>query len=351
MKKFKMVLIILLIAINSIIIKYIIEKLVNTSSYAEKQIAFFTKGSYYMDDIKKSMDLYKDFDIERCLLCISVDNNFDQNSPDINGITDEEIEDLIRYAEYEMGWKVTLKMHNAGEYDGDGNQKSPRNSKIWFENYNILVQRISNIAKVFKHEYFIISNEMNNVSNIYENKIYWEKIINEVKEKNLKVGSSVNMPEIFDNDGYQLWDELDFYGINLYPRLTDKDKEWGKNNLEDLKNGFYNDLEGRNFEYILNTLKESGKEVWITEFGCVPNENGLSAPAYWGGDLNIDEEVQTVYLEVMFSILRQLKSVDVMTLWVGNYDDLFSLLGKDAESVLWKYWGKPRAIIRNILLK
>lgn len=239
-----------------------------------------------------------------------------------------------------MGWKVTLKMHNMGEYDGQGNQGKPSNAKTWFKNYNVLVQRISNIAKEFNHTRFIISNEMSNVSNLKSNKTYWKNIINQVKKKGLKVGSSVNMPEISEYDGYQLWEYLDFYGINLYPRLTNRGKEWAKSHPIELANGFYNDTKGRNFATIIENLRKKGKNVWVTEFGCMPSKDGLSNPAYWGSDSVEDQEVQKIYLDAIFPVISRLESVDVMTFWVGNLEDPFGVIGKQAESILKKCWGK-----------
>ena len=72
----------------------------------------------------------------------------------------------------------------------------------------------------------------------------------------------------------------------------------------------------------------------------MPSKDGLSNPAYWGIDSVEDQEIQKIYLDAIFPVISSLESVDVITFWVGNLEDPFGVIGKQAESILKKYWGK-----------
>ncbi len=317
------------------------------SSYSykgERSVGFFTKGPYHIGSLKESMDAYTPYNIDRCLLCITVDNNFDTNTPTINDITNDDIKTLVDYAKLK-GWKVTIKLHNFGEYDGNGNLLTPSDAIGWLNGYYDLVDRISNIAVEQGLTEFIISNEMSNVTNIAANKTSLQRITNNVKNKGLKVSCSVNIPEIYENDGFQLFDDLDFYCLNAYPRLTREDKDWAYSNRSKVKNGFYADLDGINYEYLLNEFESNNstvnKPIWITEFGCMPSTIGLSQPAFWGNSCVYDEEVQSFYMDIIFDLFEKVfitNNLKNITLWCGNTEDYFSLIGKQAQKVLDEYW-------------
>lgn len=60
----------------------------NAELFNDRQISFFTKGSYHIGQLKESMYAYKNFNIGRCLLCITTNNHFKTNNPNINGLKD-----------------------------------------------------------------------------------------------------------------------------------------------------------------------------------------------------------------------------------------------------------------------
>lgn len=319
-------------------IKELQEKTPDNSFKPKKAVGVFTKDSSWIPKLKDSIKKSYDIGCEVLLLSVTIVNNFDTNNPSI-GISLAEIRDLVRYSEG-LGFKVTLKCHNLGEYDGQGNQKQPENPAIWFKNYNTLVVSIADIAQEFKHTHFLISNEMHNVSNITAWKSYWVIIINNVKMRGLKVGSSVNNPEMWENDGYQLFKELDFYGFNLYPTLSFKPYKEAEKNMKDLYKAFFLDPRGVDYIPTLQGFSQDGKEMWITECGCMPTDKGLELPAYWGdGSLPYNEEVQKIYYEAMIPMFYNCSCVDVMAIWCGNEEDPFGFIGKQAETVVRKYWG------------
>lgn len=316
------------------------ESIIESSKVEPKrQIAFYTRTISDIPKLKESMYAYKDFNIDGCLLCLTVFNNFKTNEPMINELRDEHIRELITYAQEVMGWDVTIRMHNHGNYKGEEGLKEPANVMLWFENYNELVQRIGLIAQEYGQEYFIISNEMVHLTTQTHQKKYWSEMISGLKEKGLKVGCSISIDELTVNDGLQLWDELDFYGLNLYPSLTSKDKQWAKNNYKELCKSFY--TRDFNIVAILDEISsKNNKPIWITEFGCMNSNLGLSLPSYWGDNTEKDEEVQKIYVKVAFEMFKYISTIDVLTLWCGNLEDGFSLIGNEAEEVLKYYWGK-----------
>ncbi|MGL5330069.1 MAG: glycoside hydrolase family 113 [Peptostreptococcaceae bacterium] len=313
--------------------------LVNASNVeAKKQIAFYTRKIEDIPKLKESMAAYKDFNLDGCLLCITVFNNFNTNEPAINELKDENIRELISYAQEVMGWDVTIRMHNHGNYKGEEGLKEPENTELWFENYNNLVQRIGLIAQEYGQEHFIICNEMMSLGSKEENTQYWENIINELKEKELKVGCSFSIEELVNKGILKLWDKLDFYGLNLYPSLSTKTKEWAKDNYKNLCKAFY--TRDCDLLEVLDSITKTNKSIWITEFGCMNSNLGLSLPSYWGDNTEEDEEVQRIYLEVAFEMLKYISIIDVLTLWCGNLEDGSCVIGRESENVLKYYWGK-----------
>lgn len=305
----------------------------------KKSVGLFTKGASQISSLKASMKKCYDIGCDNLILSLTIINNFETSNPSCN-VNSDEIKDLVKYAE-SLGFNVTLKCHNLGEYDGLGNQLRPSNPAAWFKAYNTLVCGLADIAREFNHTHFLISNEMSNVSNISEWKSYWIATINNVKSRNLKVGSSVNTVEMFENDGYQLWNELDFYGFNLYPCLSLKPYNDAKNNYSELYKAFFKSPKNEDTIPMLEGFAKDGKEMWVTECGCMPTDKGLERPAFWGdGSLPYNEEVQKTYYEIMFPILYNMSCLDVMTVWCGNEEDPFSFIGKQSEEVVIKYWGR-----------
>ncbi len=306
---------------------------------ARKSISVYTKGRYHITTLEESMRQVREFDvgIEEIIISIGIANNCETNDPQAN-LTKDEINRLVNYAESVGYKKITLKCHSAGEYDGLGNQSMPTNPALWHERYKNIVDVISDVAVEQGHKDFIISNELGNITNFASNKVYWQDIIELVKAKDLRVGSSVNYPELVQNDGYQLFNDLDFIGFNVYPSMTSKDKEWAKSNIDELKKAWY--VSDNLIETIplLKQFKETGKEVWVTEAGCIPTTTGLQYPAYWGDGQTPDDEVQEIYYKAMMPVLASSPYVDVFSIWTGNIDDAFSFMSRPSGEIVKKYW-------------
>lgn len=292
---------------------------------------------------------YQGYNYGCALLCLPIDNKFGIDEP-ICSLTNAQINEVCAVAE-SKGLEVVLKCHNVSLYaDGQGNKDRPVNPKKWFDNYRVIVNRIANIAVSRGYKKIIISNEMHNVLNIAIWKKYFVPIINLVKSKGLSVSCSTNIPEIRSNDGFQYWDELDFFSVNTYPQLTDKGKEWAKANPDMLKNDFYIQTSALDANYgdlfkNLGGYKNLSKNIWVTELGCIPSTTGLLYPAYWGSGQVRDEEVQKLYMNAVMDIIENDQASGKLTnrlsryvLWDGNSDSDFNMIGKQAQVVLDKYW-------------
>lgn len=297
----------------------------------------------------EGLEMYKNYDYGTALLSIPIDNRFDTNDPKCD-LTDDQINQVIDKAE-SQGLEIVLKCHNASNYeDGQGNREQPTDPQKWFYNYKAIVDRIADIAVERGCDKLIISNEMHDVLNISKWKEYFIPIIESVKSKGLKVSCSTNIPEIRENDGFQYWDELDFFCVNTYPQLTTKGKLWAKTNFQKIIDDFYvatSDVDvnyGKLFEE-LGGLNNLHKDIWITEIGCIPTKTGLRYPAYWGSGQIKDEEVQKIYMDAVMNVLENDQSsgkltnrVKLYTIWDGNSDSDFNMIGKKGEKILKKYW-------------
>lgn len=302
-----------------------------------------------LDTALEGLNMYEEYNYGTALLCIPIDNKFDTNEP-ICDISDKQLNKVMDLAESQR-LDVILKCHNASNNtDGQGNTNQPTDPEKWFKNYKKIVERIADVAVDRGYEELIISNEMHNVLNIKEWKPYFVPIIESVQEKGLRVSCSTNIPEIREKDGFQYWDELDFFSVNTYPQLTKSGKWWARRNFEKLKEGFYvatSDIDVNYGELFKNLggADNLHKDIWITEVGCIPNKDGLLYPAYWGGGKFKDEEIQKLYMDAVMDVLENDQESGKLTdrikryvVWDGNSDSDFNMIGKKGEAILDKYW-------------
>lgn len=348
-------LILLILAITGITITYQnLVKIENTRDEIPpkgkmyRSVAYVAKPADISTAIE-GLEMYKNYDYGTALISIPIDNKFDTNEPTCD-LTDKQLNQVIDVAQAQ-GLEVVLKCHNVSIYeDGQGNRDQPTDPKKWFENYKVIVDRIADIAVSRGHDKLIISNEMHNVLNISQWREYFIPIIDSVKRKGLQVSCSTNIPEIRENDGFQYWDELDFFSVNTYPQLTNKGKEWAIKNPKKIKDNFYKPISNMDVNYGELFEKLGGpnnlhKDIWITEIGCIPATEGLLYPAYWGSNQIKDEEVQKIYMEAVLDVLendqesgRLTNRIKKYVIWDGNSDSDFNVIGKAGQPILEKYW-------------
>lgn len=300
----------------------------------KKMICFYTDSKITLDDAKVTMDNIKKIGADWVLLSVSISLELSTNEPK-TWVNDNYVDSLIKYAQL-IGLNVALKLHTVPS-DGDGtNDYKPTNLTLWFNNYKLLVLNQAQLCLNNNIEYFLISNELKSITT-NEFKSYWLDIINELKLNypNLNIGSSVNMNEAMS---YSLFDELDFYGLNIYPRLTKK----GLNASDkELRSGFYYDLNGYECIPFISNLKNNykEKEIWISETGCQPHENALNNPSGWDNSYPYNESYQKLYYELALDILFNTSSISAISIWVANTIDNFTFFNRQAEDVIKKYFG------------
>lgn len=303
-----------------------------TKSNKKKVICFYTDPNVSVADAKLTFQKIKNIGAEYVLLSVSINNNLSTNIPS-KWVDDAYTIELINFAK-SINLKVALKCHNVPT-DGDGtNNYKPQNATTWFANYKTLVLQQSKIASDNQIEYFFISNEMKSMT-IEEFKSFWVDIIDSVKSRylELKIGSSVNMPEALT---YSLWNELDFYGFNLYPNLSRN----GLNSTDnELRSSFYYDLEGYEVIPFLMEKSMDNKEIWVTETGCQPRLNALEHPSSWDTSSPYNEEIQRIYYEYALSMFSNMQGLSAISIWVANEIDGFTFFNRSSEQVVKKYFG------------
>ena len=174
----------------------------------------------------------------------------------------------------------------------------------------------------------IIHNEANLITTPkYDS--YWLKLISKVKSKGISVGTSLTYYQCSD---FNLFGNLDWIGLNLYPRLgktTDSKLELSKS--------LYYDLYGRNLIGLCHDLKlKYNKPIYITEIGTPSIEGALSDPSLQTG--NTSENEQAIYYDIILSNLLNCSDIDEITLFCAN-GIVYNFINKEAENIVRKYYG------------
>ena len=217
--------------------------------------------------------------------------------------------------------KIIVKAHTLPENDDN---VSPVDSTAWFDEYSRLINSLCEKGITD----LIIHNEADKVTTSdFDSK--WQTIINQVKAKGIKVGTSLTYYQALE---FTMFDQLDWIGLNLYPRLgylTDSDTE--------LRKSLWYDQLGRDELGLCNKLKRDyGKEIYITEIGTPSKVGALIDPSIQSG---VDsEEEQAKYLDIVLSILSNCSAIDQFTLFSAN-GTVYKFMDKEAEAVVAKWFG------------
>lgn len=217
--------------------------------------------------------------------------------------------------------KIIVKAHTLPERDDN---IAPVDKVQWFSEYNNIINTLCEKGITD----LIIHNEADKVTTS-EYDSYWITIIENVKNRGIRVGTSLTYYQALE---FTMFDQLDWIGLNLYPRLgylTDSDTE--------LRKSLWYDQLGRDELGLCNKLKRDyGKEIYITEIGTSSKVGSLSDPSIQTG---VESETeQAKYLDIVLSVLTNCSAIDQFTLFSAN-GTVYKFMDKEAETVVVKWFG------------
>lgn len=252
-----------------------------------------------------------------------------------NELTREALDtDVLNYVNYanSLGLIVGLKFHISGASAGGSANIQPTNKTSWIQS---LQQNALHYCDLLgsKIKIICLSNEcINQTKSNYED---WKNYNDSVKRKN---PNYVTTTACTDTEMLTtvLYDIVDYIGVNLYIGIGgDLSTPQHIRDLSMYKN--YADGEDK-LSQLFNLSSKLNKPILITEVGCTPCVEALKYPAKWDYTQFVEnQEAQKLYYETFLKCFTNSNSIQGIFLWCAT--DGFSYLGKEAESVVRKYFG------------
>lgn len=258
---------------------------------------------------------------------------------------DEHLADGIREARA-LGFKVMLKPHiwlrhqSDGAWRGTIGFESEQNWQAWFSSYERFLLHYARIAAETETEIFCIGVELSRT--VIERPEEWRQLIARVRE--IYPGDltyAANWWE--DYDVVELWDELDYIGVNAFFPISGAE---GPTDLAALSAGAQTVA-----DRIEVVQARTGKPVLLTEVGFRSVRGATVRPWEWPRrddraiDLHLQERAYQAVLEAFwprdwFYGLYWWKWHSDMSRG-GAQNNGFTPRGKPAEEVIADWYGRP----------
>ncbi|MFA5490746.1 MAG: hypothetical protein WC284_16320, partial [Candidimonas sp.] len=186
----------------------------------------------------------------------------------------------------------------------------PSDPAQWFSTYKAEVLRVATIAQQEGAKGIFLGNELESMTTNPDYLHYWTDIIESVRSVYGGLVSYNALASRFDEQSgdnpsefmrVTFWDQLDFIGLSMYPRLSDKQ---GGTTVDEFMQGWFQDAQGQNpIETMKAIADQYGKQIVISELGDDP----------WAGnnrwhetDKNlIDLVEQQNFFEAAFRVLAE----------------------------------------------
>lgn len=151
----------------------------------------------------------------------------------------------------------------------------------------------------------------------------WTDIINQIRQKypNLKLTAAYMGFEIVDPEHKDLLQKLDIIGLNVYPGyiIDSYDESFP---VSYLVQAFYNTVAGYNIAALIDQVcDELQKPALITETGCIPTMEGLTAlvPSDYDSSKGANDYEVTAYLmKAMFRFMQENRNIIGFAWWHLN---------------------------------
>lgn len=145
---------------------------------------------------------------------------------------------------------------------------------------------------------------------LYNNPSYNDKVIstfNTVKSKFYKVGISTISPMDYIYMTDALKNAMSFYSTNYYPSLSD-------NGVISISKMVKNVLISNDYRLGINEMIRSGKQIFISETGCMDKLDGLMTSWKYDNFVDVGDnkgQVQKAFIDVMVTLLNDSRFTNV----------------------------------------
>jgi hypothetical protein len=238
-----------------------------------------------------------------------------------------------------LGLTVMLKPQlwlGGGSWPGDIAMPSDEDWDTFFKFYKHWILHYAMLAEIYDLDVLCLGTEMVKTTAAREKD--WRELIRSVRQVYRgQLTYAANWGEEFEN--IQLWDELDFIGLNCYYPLSAKDNPSDR----ELENAF---------EGILKKAKKKseayGKPLIFTEIGFASVQAPWKKPHEDWGELTYNAEHQKRCYEIVFKCLENQAWCQGILWWKFPSDmyghrrreTTFSPFGKPAAEVVRQWFGK-----------
>lgn len=262
---------------------------------------------------------------------------FDQSQWQWWGERTEGTEALINQC-YESGMQVMLKPHlwiGWGAYTGDLSFDSTELQMEWDNSYREYVIHFARIAERKDVALFCIGTEL--CQQVSDRPEFWKDLIHEVRS--IYHGKLTYASNWDCYQGFPLWEELDYIGIDGYFPLSEKDEP----SLEEAQAGWsYWKAEMARFS------RDQDRPILFTEYGYRSVSFGLKEPWEMSRKGKVDYEIQNLGYQALFSEIWDEDWFAGGFLWKWhcaehlkkhNKENLFSPQGKPALEIVKEKYG------------
>jgi hypothetical protein len=214
----------------------------------------------------------------------------------------------------------------------------------WFTSYGETINYYASLAQDTGADMFCIGHELGYVTQREED---WRRVAKEVRARFKGPITYASLCVEPDRDpGAEMrrikwWDAVDYIGVDVYFRLTDKNNP----TVEELKAAW----KQKGYLTLLEDLSAKfNKPIIFTEFGYRSIDGANKVPGMWTSDGNVDLQEQADCYQAAFEVLWDspwLKGIFWYTwfanpvVWPGGLADKnYTPSGKPAEEVVKKYY-------------
>jgi hypothetical protein len=210
---------------------------------------------------------------------------------------------------------------------------APSNPTTWFTNYQNAVTHIAQLCQPYGIEYFVISNERTDMTQVASYVTNWQAIINAVKALGYKTMCNCTMFEAYQS---AILSYVDAIGINMYPHMSNK----GTNaTLEECIQAWRHDLSGNEclaaLEYIKTTYN---KPTFVSEVGCPPYATSLSSPEIVTTGTPDYTNIQNKFYLATLYVLGTNPNVDGMFIW-ESVTSVWNPFNEPVNTTLKQFFG------------
>lgn len=293
---------------------------------------------------EKTLDKIDKMGIKYLLLCPVITAETTIDTVKLSGYTLDDIERVTKLVK-DKGFKYGVKFHiNTPKGYNTFGANPPNNPEIWFKNYFDLVKKI--LARMFPEniDMVCIVNEAPALTRTEDFKDYFVNMKKELQDlyPNMKYSQS-GLGGEYTAYKCPFWNIFDVLCENSYCGSQTYYTDLDCPTVKQMENVIYYD----NFKFE-KACYYYEKQIFITEFGCLPYNGWFKYPYMWGDSTKnavYNEDVQRNYYKAYLNCRNNYPFIGGLFMW--SLTDSFGAQGRKAEQVFIEKWGENNGTTNN----